>query len=474
MESKSALRLAVERRPWITFIAVAPFAAVFLWLSYGAWQRYRAFGDAPQERTAAEALRAARAGAEPWVRLTDARFDCAASEAFVNSRYARVRAPGLGESDLLIAQTAWLECPGEGEAFVGVVERAYPRLLENLEHSTDLELGGAREGVFLVNARGGPAHERESAFALIGLAALVIAFGSIGYGLRATKNKLERGSRRRLSAGAVYEALSRPPLRWRRGGGLALPAQLFVVAASACAFAYVAWFAARTVPEALSEEPARWREARPVTVRGAPAVVVKSWSDFHDFFADIEVSWQDGDQGTDAALKSVAYRAVAWVPALRGPVEVRSDASGYLTNVGPQLVVPRVLGPFGAATFFAGLCGALSWSARALWHREKRARASRRALLERPKPVFLPLLSEEMLTQYGIATGHRTYAFEGPTGARFETTFRDWRRAVFDETGDRVLAVLPEGDGDADPVLVADDGFPFALGKPPDPSRRSG
>jgi hypothetical protein len=474
METKSALRRFIERRPWVTFVAVAPFAAFFLWLAQGAWQRYRAFGEAPQERTAAEALRAARAGAEPWVRLTDARFDCAASEAFVNSRYARVRAPGLGESDLLIAQTAWLECPGEGEPFVGLVEKAYPRLLENLERSTDLELGGAREGVFLVNARGGPAHERQSAFALLGLAALVMAFGSIGYGFRATKNRLERGSRRRLPTGAVYEALSRPPLRWRRGGGLALAAQLLVVAASACAFAYVAWFAARTVPEALSEEPARWREARPVTVRGAPAVVVKSWSDFHDFFADIEVSWQEGDQGADAALKSVAYRTVAWVPAIRGPVEVRSDASGYLTNVGPQLVVPRVLGPFAAATIFAGLCGALTWSARARWRRERRARASRRALLERPKLVFLPLLSEEMLTQYGIATGHRAYAFEGPDGSRFETTFRGWRRAVFDETGERVLTVVPEGDEDADPVLVADDGFPFALGKPADPGRRSG
>jgi hypothetical protein len=472
MDNKSGLRRAVERRPWVTFVAVAPFTAFFLWLSQNAWQRHLAFGAAPQDRTAAEALRIARGGVEPWVRITDAQFDCAASEAFASSRYARVYVPGLADSDLLIAQAADLACPAEGAPLVGVVERAYPRLLENLERTTDLELNGVREGAFLVNARGGPSHERVEAFSLLGLAALVTAFGSMGYGLRDTTNKLERGSRRRLPAGAVQAALSRPPLRWRRGGGLALPAQLLFAVACASAFLYLAWLARGTVAEALSSERTRWQAARPVAVRGAPAVVVKSRSEFHDFFADVEVSWQAPEQGPDSALQSVTYSTLAWVPAIRGPVEVRSDSSGHLTNVGHQLVVPRVLGSIGLATALAGLCAAVAWSVRAQWRRESRTRASRRALLERPKVVFLPFVEKEMLTQYGMATGHWSYVFEGLSGERHKATFRGWRKAIFDETGSRVLAVVPEGDTDAEPVLVADDGYPFALDPPPSSARK--
>jgi hypothetical protein len=97
-------REAILRRPWLPFVFMAPLVALFVYLAADKWRAWHAFGDAPREMAAAEALREAQAGHKVWVRLTDARFLCEASGVFGEHRYAPLGAPGLPATAPLVAE----------------------------------------------------------------------------------------------------------------------------------------------------------------------------------------------------------------------------------------------------------------------------------------------------------------------------------------------------------------------------------
>ena len=468
-----AARRTLTRRPWLAALVGVPLCALFTCLALGSWRRYEASLAAPAV-SAADALRGARGGHGGWVRLTDAHFDCGASAPHEEHRYARVRAPSLGPSDVLIAQTSGFDCPAEGEPLFGEVAAAPRSLLRSLTESTDLDLGGPSGEAFVVEAP-----SREDAFDLacgLGvLAALAACFSVFGYVVRYAEGRPLRGPRGLVPTDLLFEALRRPPLRLRRAMSATALVLGTAVAANGLLFAFCAWNAAHEVWAIFIDAPSRWARAQPVALRGEPAVVTTN-TDGADLLASVDVRCQPVavDGGASPPLVVVKYTTPLWVPEVSGPVELRADGGRYLTSVGAQLALPRALGAALVTALSGGLLVALGWCTRAHRRGLVRQRASLEAVLARPKLVYVRLLDERVARLLGFASGGRTYVYEAPSGARRAQALGWWRNAVFDASRQHVLVVVGEGDEHAEPVLVADDGYPFALnptpGGPADPS----
>ncbi len=128
---------------------------------------------------------------------------------------------------------------------------------------------------------------------------------------------------------------------------------------------------------------------------------------------------------TQVADHKVPY-TVLWQNELSSTIALRADTTSTLSSAGLEL---------------------------RNWQRVARA----------PRPMFVELESSEAVRSYGIATGSTSYAFRAPNGEIIKQTLSKARKAVFDASGSKVLIIAAEDSPNAEPLLVADDGYPFAL-----------
>lgn len=438
----------LEAHPWLGLAATLPVAALLVWFAWGQWSKAQAFGDAPRDALSVDAARHGRK-APTWVRLSDASFDCDRSLVHGGVRYGPVKAPEL-PAGLLVARLGDVVCPGDG-ALVGVVD-TMPGILRG--HLT-------RKGMVLpeqplVLATGdGPANARTGVVVLLSLAACVLFLGLTGYIIRGVTAYYRRKERVPPPPEAVMTAL-RPPLRVAPGyigRRVALDATASAILVLMAAF--IGYVGARQVWAVHVGEPRRWQRASAVPTREPPTVTAAGTFTFlDDVLADVEVTWAE-PSGWQA---SVAY-PVAWVGEVRGPVEVREDDRGYLSSVGLELAPERTAHGAGLLLVALGMLTLVAFVLRSL----VRKVAAVRALERNPCPVFVELIAEEELRSYGVPLGHTQYTFYAPWGTPETQSLSVPRRALFDETGTRVLIVVPESRGEAPPILVADDGHPFVL-----------
>lgn len=452
------------RRPWLPFVVMAPLVVLFIYLAVDKWRDWHALGDAPREMTAAEALQEAQTGHTVWVKLTDARFVCEASGVFGEHRYAPLGAPSLLSAAPLLVEARGVACPPPGEPIVGVISSVTPAFFANISGALPARARAANEPPALVDLKGGAAKERLDFIIIVSFIIFFGLSGGIGYLVRRSETRLDQRMSGYVPTVQLVEALGRAPLRWRLFATAEDVVMTSFFGLVGLFVAYALYYTSADVTAAFIDEPRRWAGARPVATLGRPGVVYRSHVDFlDDILASIEISWQSpSEPGADPVRLSYG---VFKVPEELGPVEVRVDDRGYLTNVGLTLASQRALS---ALVTGLPIMVFLGLSCRFLWRRRHEfaiKRATRRALLERPRPVLVPLLGQRIVRQYGFANGQRCYDYEAPSGASYTVTFGSNRRAALDEDGRRVLVVVPETDEDAEPIVVAEDGYPFVLAK---------
>ena len=76
--------------------------------------------------------------------------------------------------------------------------------------------------------------------------------------------------------------------------------------------------------------------------------------------------------------------------------------------------------------------------------------------------MFRPLEKTEALRQKGFATGQISYTFLALSGDSVQQILSKPRVPVFDLGETSVLVVTASDAPEAEPILVADDGYPFA------------
>lgn len=161
---------------------------------------------------------------------------------------------------------------------------------------------------------------------------------------------------------------------------------------------------------------------------------------------------------TQVADHKVPY-TVLWQNELSSTIALRADTTSTLSSAGLELLWPRVAALVVLALVGIGVAvvGVREiYLVRRNWRNWQRvARA--------PRPMFVELESSEAVRSYGIATGSTSYAFRAPNGEIIKQTLSKARKAVFDASGSKVLIIAAEDSPNAEPLLVADDGYPFAL-----------
>ena len=78
-----------------------------------------------------------------------------------------------------------------------------------------------------------------------------------------------------------------------------------------------------------------------------------------------------------------------------------------------------------------------------------------------PRALYCPLEKTEIVRQKGIATGQIAYTFRAPSGEPVQQLLAKPRVPVYDADDSSVLVVTAFDDPGAEPILVADDGYPF-------------
>lgn len=441
------IRQILERRPWIGLLVAAPVCLLLLGFAVAQYRYARALGNEPRRMTLEDALSASEGGAEPWVELADAHFECASSIASSGSRYGWLT---VGERRVpAIASISGSACPAEDTPLVGVLERIQERVAGRLARDGLSGVEG-REAILFTHA--GPANSRTGAVVLAVLAACCAFVGGIGYVIRRYAERVERSTSAEQRR-AVTVALERPPLRLRPAYVLkslsgAVVMGAFVLFWLALAIASSVWIAQ------IAREQSRFNEARDVRTIAAPAVEVDARLPLApSLFPTVTIAWQS----STANEEWVSYYPL-WTGAVKRPIVVRSDALGPLTSAGLELRNWRIA-MWGLAIVFAMIAAwfSLHW----LVQLRRRWRALQRAT-EAPELVFLPLVATELKRQNGIPVGMLCRVRDAQ-GKLHSAYFSVDRPPLRNAVGDELLAVLARGEPNAEPLIVAEDGYPFLI-----------
>ena len=432
-------------------IFVAPCSLVLCGLSFREYLRVSQRGAAPLGLTTAEALRRSATGDKPWVLLTDAEFDCSRSAALGGYRAGPALAPGIPEGTTLLLPSPSHDeqcAPAHFEfaGFIAPVKEAVKRRYEE----QGLQAGALYELSLVANQ----SEALVGAYVLLGLGALVLVLG-VGWFLKLQANeRLRQGRATASEREALVARLARGPLKLRTGFVVArffVPALLSVGAAiggGACLL-----HASREIGEIRSER-ARWAHARAMPMFGRASTAVQHHVYGSPVLAEVAVIWRD------PPAPHIPQRQeywVLWASDVSPPYQVRLDARGTLTSVGRSLERER----YGAQGFLyllgaSLLAGALFFTSRLI-----RRRREFGLVLRAPQPLYLSFVRGDVLRSYGVETGHVAYFFVARSGETVSQILTRPRAPIFDESGARVLVVTSREDPDAEPILFADDGYPF-------------
>jgi hypothetical protein len=205
----------------------------------------------------------------------------------------------------------------------------------------------------------------------------------------------------------------------------------------------------------LRAEPGRWARATRVETLAAPTIELERKLLFTSVLADVYVRWQDS---TPAHARASLKYDVLWYARVEPPYLIKRDALGTLSNVG--LALRRQRQGCLLLFFVAGL-GCFFGCAYYAYQVVRRQRDFR-AVSMSPRVLYRPLQKTEVLRQKGIATGQVAYTFLAPSGEAVQQILTRPREPVFDLDDTSVLVVTAFDAPDAEPILVADDGYPFA------------
>lgn len=268
----------------------------------------------------------------------------------------------------------------------------------------------------------------------------------------ASAHRVAKTSREQL-----LQQLSSPPLELRAGF---LFAQFIApIVLQVCCLGIgvlMLWVSVREF-RALRAEPARWARAIEIGTFGPPVIRLERRLLMTPVFPDVHVTWRSSTP--PHAPASVKYDVLWYVgAALEPPYVVKQDALGTLTNVGLALTLQREGSLLLFFVFGVGLLLGCAYYAQRLAGRQR----DFRAVAASPRAMFRPLVKTEALRQKGIATGQIAYTFLALSGESVQQVLSKPRAPVFDLDETSVLVVTAFDAPDAEPILVADDGYPFA------------
>ena len=438
----------VRRWPWI-FLFVATPCAVAIWVfAYSEFVRVRQLGNAPLHVTTAEALRRARTE-RLWVVLSDASFDCRHSVMVGEYRYGLARAPGIPADVKLVLPAYSGLCPAPGKPIAGSIEPVEPG-----SHQRDLgELGIRAPSLWELSIVRRPSDALAAAGLLVFLGACVQLLGFFPYLKRRATRRLVKKRDAPIAREALLAQLTQAPLRLRRGYVFAnfhLPALMCL---AALCFGVLAMNVTRVDVAAIRGERARWLLAEETQTLGPAAADTQYRVWATPLLADVDVTWRDAQSFHIFHQKY----GVLWASHVPPPYLVKHDAIGTLTSVGLALAPER----YGSNLFlFVAGCVAFLWPWFFVFKLQRRWRAFT-AVRHSPRPIFVPLLETSLVHHHGVPTGQVVYRFLAPSGESIRHAFGKPREAVLDETGTTVLVVTALHSPNVEPILVADDGYPF-------------
>lgn len=392
--------------------------------------QHRAWRQPAVAVTAAEALQRPNVR----LRLTDARLDCTRA-ILLSDRVAPALAPTLSQDDLLILSATEEPCTPDAFRREGVVER--------LDHQRQLAAmkrkGLSAPRIWVLRDADDPG-SATWLFAIVG--AVLLGFGLLGF--YPYPDMAQDSVTPALTRERIVDLLSVRPLQFepsflRRVWWDYLGASFFLGM-----MLLVVLFFSSQIMGALNQR-ARWNTARPV--EGSASL---SWDERFAFMprllASAKIAWR-----TDEAQEE--DHLVLWKTSVTEPIALRADGEGLLTSAAIELVPQRILGS-GLFSLFGLL--AIAWVCREVRKsRQQQANLLRLAMTGRAE--FFDLLETEVLSQYGIPSGHRVYQVRAPDGRVSKHMLKHPRAPVFAESGSAVLVVSGPG---MDPVLIASDGYP--------------
>ena len=448
---KCAIHAEVRWRAWHLLILVGALTFVLCGLSLREFRRVSRGGDVPLRVTPAEAVRLASAGGDRWVVIADAECDCRHSVSLGGYRDCPAIAPGIpeGVTLLLPSPTYDEQCPPAHFEFAGVLSRVNAPVMPRYAAQ-----GIVARTLWSINLRTTKSDLLIGCCVLLGLAALVALLGFAGFLKLQASERLRKGRVTAAERDALAARLARGPLKLRSTYVAArfLVPGLFV----ACGLFVGGWCLISATHEIreIRGEGMRWGHATPTPRFDEPKIRVKRRLWGSPLLADVAVVW--GAPPAPHIPQREEYW-VLWASHVPPPHEVRHDAQGTLSSAGLTLRNERY-GAYGLEYLFGALLIAVSLyqSARLL----RRRREFRRVLCA-PQPLYLPFQRRVALRSYGVETGQVAYWFLARSGESVRQDLARQRLPIFDGSGKNVLVVTSRVDSDAEPILFADDGYPF-------------
>jgi hypothetical protein len=334
--------------------------------------------------------------------------------------------------------------------FAGAIERIEPGRLER---------GLAQHGVRapslweLATVRR-PSDALAGAGLLVFLGACVQGLGFFGYWQRKNDRRVVVRRKAPLSRDDLLRQLSDAPLKLRPMFAVSLyVAPLVLLVFCVGMGVLLIWV---PIPElkALRAERERWSRAIETPTLGPAGVRLERRLLMTPVLADVHVTWRE--LAHPRAKASVKY-SVLWYTGVEPPYLVKHDALGTLTNVGLELSLERAGSDVLLLLMGVGcLLGCVYYG-----HRLVRRQRAFRAVTASPRALFRPLQKTEVMRHNGIPTGQLAYTFLAPSGESIQQVLAKPRVPVFDLDETSILVVTAFDDPGAEPILVADDGYPF-------------
>lgn len=391
--------------------------------------------------TVAEALRRPNVR----VRLTDGRLDCART-IVLGERIGPIIAAGLPSDSVLLSPVTQEPCSAESFRREGLLVR-----VDGEAQRTRFGAKGVTvQNVWTIADADDPQY---ATWIFAALAVILLFFGSLGF------LQLRVPDAASLTAEArqrIHLRLAKRPLQFAPSFWCGVWSTYLGLSAFAAVLLLGVLYCAGQIQIA-RDDRARWSAARPL--EGDASILWDPGISFiPSLLATANVAWR-------IDVRKQEDYSVLWKSYVHEPIALRADSAGVLTSAAVELVPQRIALSLAEMMIFLTIAVACAWELRKA-HRQQRV-LKRMAIIATVE--YLPLVESEIVSQYGIPNGIVIYVVRNHQGRPSKHAMKKPRAPVFDEAGTAVLALtLP----DAEPVLVATDGYPLRRERSPQPARQ--
>ncbi|MBL9008110.1 MAG: hypothetical protein JNJ46_27880 [Myxococcales bacterium] len=379
------------------------------------------------------------------VRLTDGQLDCARTVVH-GERIGPIVAVGLPSDSVLLSPVTQEPCDAASFRREGQIVRVDSEELRTLFSANGVTL----KNVWTVADADDP---QFATWIFAAVAVVLLFFGSLGFlQLRVPDAvSLTEEERQRLHLRLTERPLHFAPSLWCGVWSTYLGLYAF----AAVLLLGVIYGAGQIQVARLDR--ARWSAAQPV--EGDASILWDPGISFiPSLLATANVAWR-------IDVRKQEDYSVLWKSHVHEPIALRVDSAGVLTSAAVELVPQRIALSVAEMMIFLSVAAACAWELRKT-HRQHRT-LKRMAVIATVK--YLPLIESEHLSQYGIPNGVVIYVVRNHQGRPSKHAMKKPRAPVFDEAGTAVLALtLP----DAEPILVAADGYPLRRERPSRPGQQ--